>query len=707
MNTKEKLVQIMKEQAYKPLKRRELAKIFDIHKNEMNDFTMLLKDMEKEGYIIKTREETYAIPSKMNLVVGTIQGNAKGFGFVLPDDKEINDIFITSNNMNGAMHGDRVIVRMIRNAQSNRKAEGEIIRIIDRANHTIVGTFEKSKSFGFVVPDDERIRQDIFIPKKMIGKAKTGQKVVAKINEWPSKRRSPEGEIVEILGYIEDKGVDILSIIRKYDLPEEFPEKVINAAESIEDEVSQGEINSRLDLRDKMIFTIDGADAKDLDDAISLDILDNGHYRLGVHIADVTHYVKENSALDKEAIKRGTSVYLVDRVIPMLPRKLSNGVCSLHPNVDRLTLSCFMNIDINGKIVDHEIVKTVINSKERLTYTDISNLLENDDEDVKKRYSHIHDILKHMEELSKILRKKREKRGAIDFDFDEAKVILDEEGRPIEVKKAERRTANKLIEEFMLACNETVTEYMYWSQMPFVYRIHEEPDEERINEFNKFIRSFGYIIKGSSEVHPKELQRLLKKIEGKKEETVINTLMLRSLKKAKYSEIHGPHFGLAAEYYSHFTSPIRRYPDLQIHRIIKAFITNELGDKKIRHLKKILPDIARQSSIRERIAEDAERETEDYKMVEFMSDKIGEEYEGVISSVTSFGIFVELDNTIEGLVRISTLMDDYYIYDELNYCLVGERTRRIYKIGDIVKVRVVNTNLTKREIDFEIAEEQI
>lgn len=704
MNTKEKLVQMMREQAYKPLKKKELAKIFDIHKSEMKDFTKLLKDMEKEGYIIRTSEETYGIPSKMNLIVGRLQGHSKGFGFLIPDDREINDVFIASSNMNGAMHGDRIIVRLLSRSGKNKKAEGEIIRIVERANEMVVGTFEKSKSFGFVVPDDERIRQDIFIPKKMIGKAKTGQKVVAKINEWPSKRRSPEGEIVEILGFIDEKGVDILSIIRKFDLPEEFPIKVENEAERVEDEVIKAEIDNRLDLRNEMIFTIDGADAKDLDDAVSLEMVEGGIYKLGVHIADVTHYVREGSELDKEAIKRGTSVYLVDRVIPMLPRKLSNGICSLHPNVDRLTLSCFMYIDKNGRVIDHEIVKTVINSKERLTYTDVSNLLENDDEEMKVKYSHIHEKLENMQELSNILRKKREIRGAIDFDFDEAKVILDDEGKPIAVKKAERRTANKIIEEFMLACNETVTEYMYWAQMPFLYRIHEEPDEERINDFNKFIRSFGYIIKGAHQVHPKELQRLLKKVEGKKEETVINTLMLRSLKKAKYSEVHGSHFGLAAEYYSHFTSPIRRYPDLQIHRIIKLFITDKLGEKKVDHFKRILPEIAHQSSLRERLAEEAERETEDYKMVEFMSDKIGEEYEGIISSVTSFGMFVELDNTIEGLIRISTLMDDYYIYDELNYCLVGERNRRVFKIGDVVKVKVVNTSLEKREIDFELVD---
>ncbi|KGG79553.1 ribonuclease R [Caloranaerobacter azorensis H53214] len=700
MGTKEKIVQFMKEEAYKPMLKEELVKVFGISNKEIKDFYKLLDVMEKEGIIVKTRSDRYGVPERMNLIVGTLQGHPRGYGFVVPDNKDVKDIFIPSQDLNGALHGDRVIARVISRGFGGKSEEGEIIRILERANKTIVGTFEKSKYFGFVVPDDNRISMDVFIPKAEINGAKTNQKVVVEITKWPEKRRNPEGRIIEILGYKGDVGTDILAIIKKYGLTEEFPEKVLKEADNIPEEIPEEEINRRLDLRDKNIFTIDGIDAKDLDDAVSIERLKNGNFKLGVHIADVSYYVKEKSHLDKEALKRGTSVYLVDRVIPMLPKKLSNGVCSLNPGVPRLTLSVFMEIDKQGRVVDHEIVESIIQSKERLVYTDISNLLENDDEELKKRYSHILEDLKAMEELCNILRKKRENRGSIDFDFDEAKIILDENGKPIDIKKAERRIANRIIEEFMLVCNETVAEYMYWSQIPFVYRIHEDPDEEKINEFNKFIHNFGYHLKGIQQIHPKELQNLLKKVEGTKEETVINTLMLRSLKKARYSAEPDSHFGLAARYYCHFTSPIRRYPDLQIHRIIKAFINGELKGSKIEKLKKKLPHVAEQSSIRERIADEAERETEDLKKVEYMSERLGEIYEGIISGVMPFGIFVELDNTIEGLVHISTLVDDYYIYDEFNHSFIGERTKKTYKIGDVVKVKVMKADIDKREIDF-------
>lgn len=541
---------------------------------------------------------------------------------------------------------------------------------------------------------------DIFIPKSEINNAKTNELVIVEITKWPEKRRNPEGKIIEILGHKNDTGTDILAIIKKYGLPEDFPEDVNAEAERIPEEIREEEIKRRLDLRDKTIFTIDGADAKDLDDAISIEKLENGNYKLGVHIADVTYYVRENSPLDKEALKRGTSVYLVDRVIPMLPRKLSNGVCSLHPGVSRLALSIFMEIDKNGKVLDHQIVETIIESKERLIYDDISDLLENDDPEQKQRYSHILEDLKLAEELCRILTKMREERGSIDFDFPEAKIILDEKGRPVDVKKYDRRIANRIIEEFMLISNETVAEYMYWTDIPFLYRIHEDPDIEKINDFNKFIHNFGYHLKGTQEIHPKELQELIKKIENTREETIINTLMLRSLRKAKYSaEIEG-HFGLAAKYYTHFTSPIRRYPDLQIHRIIKEFINNKINDKRIDKLRALLPKVAEQSSTTERTADEASRETDDLKKVEYMANRIGQEYEGIISGVMPFGIFVELGNTIEGLVHISTLIDDYYEYDQPNYRFIGERTKKIYRIGDEVRIRVVGTDVANRQIDF-------
>ena len=582
MNTKSKVVEFMEKQAYKPMLREELARAFEIDSVDYRDFYKLLDEMEKEGLIIKTHKDRYGIPEKMNLVVGKLQCNQRGFGFVIPDNKELKDVFISSDDMNGALHGDKVVARLISKNGEGRSQEGEIIRILERVNKTVVGTFENSKNFGFVIPSDTRINMDIFIPKSDINNAKTNQIVIVEITKWPEKRRNPEGRIVEILGHKNDTGTDILAIIKKYGLPENFPEEVIAEAERIPEEIHEAEIKRRLDLRDKTIITIDGADAKDLDDAISIEKLNNGNYKLGVHIADVTYYVRENSPLDKEALKRGTSVYLVDRVIPMLPKKLSNGVCSLHPGEPRLTLSVFMEINKSGKVVDHQIVETVIESKERLVYDNISDLLEHNDQEQLERYAHILKDLKLMEELCHILTKKREERGSIDFDFPEAKIILDKKGHPIEVKKFDRRIANRMIEEFMLISNETVAEYMYWADIPFLYRIHEDPDMEKINEFNKFIHNFGYHLKGTQEIHPKELQELIKKIENTREENIINTLMLRSLRKAKYSSEPEGHFGLAAKYYSHFTAPIRRYPDLQIHRIIKEFINNKINEKKDR-----------------------------------------------------------------------------------------------------------------------------
>lgn len=705
MNTKEKLVEFMKEKAYKPMSKEELTRIFSINKEEERDFHGILEAMEKEGLVIKTKQNRYGIPEKMNLVVGKLQGNARGFGFVIPVNEGTADIFIPAAELNGALHGDKVVARITHKGKSSKSHEGEIIRILERVNQTIVGTFENSKSFGFVVADDTRISMDIFVPKSEKNGARTDQKVVVEITKWPEKRRNPEGRVIEILGYKDDVGTDIRAIIKQFKLPEEFPQNVLNQAENIPEEIPKSEIINRVDLRGEKIFTIDGADAKDLDDAISIEKLENGNFKLGVHIADVTHYVEENTPLDKEAIKRGTSVYLVDRVIPMLPRKLSNGVCSLHPHVPRLTLSCFMEIDKKGKVVNHEIVESIIESKERLVYTDISNLLENDDPEQKERYKEIYQELKLAEELCHILNNKREERGTIDFDFPEAKIILDDNGKPVEIKRYERRIANRIIEEFMLVCNETVAEYMYWAEMPFVYRIHEDPDEDKINEFNKFIHNFGYHIKGSQDIHPKELQHLLRKVEGKKEETVINTLMLRSLKKARYSSECDSHFGLAAKYYCHFTSPIRRYPDLQIHRIIKYFLNDQMTSKRIKKLKGIVPKIADQSSARERLADEAERETDDLKKAEYMIERVNEEYEGIISGITHFGMFVELDNTIEGLVRISSLVDDYYTYDEENYCYRGERTRKIYRMGDVVRIRVLRADIAKREIDFELVED--
>lgn len=707
MNFKTKLLSFMSEEAYKPLSFHELCRIFDAEKDMKKELLNSLNELEDEGKIIYTRTERYGIPERMNLVVGIIEGNQKGYAFLRPDIKEIPDIFVSPTDMNGAMHGDRVIARLMKPSIGLKSSEGKVIRILERVNKFVIGTFQRSKSFGFVVPDEKKIAHDIFIAKSDFNNAKDDQKVVVKITEWPEKRKNPEGEIIEIVGDTDDTSTHIKSILKKHRVRQEFPANVIDEAEKIEIEICEEEISKRVDLRQLKIITIDGADAKDLDDAVYVEKISDDKYKLGVHIADVTNYVKENSKLDKEAVKRGTSIYLADRVIPMLPKKLSNGVCSLSPNEDKLTLSVEMIIDSKGKVIQYDIFESIIKSYARMTYTDVSNILENNDEQLIEKYKEIVPMFRLMEELSLILRKRRERRGCIDFEFDEAKLELDENGKVKEIKKYERRISNKIIEEFMLICNETIAENMYWSNIPFVYRIHEDPETEKISEFNKFIYNFGYIIKGNQELHPKELQNLLKKVKGKKEETVINTMMLRSLKKAIYSSECVGHFGLAADYYCHFTSPIRRYPDLQIHRIIKAYINNKLNEKRINKLEEHVAYIADKSSAMERIADEVERDTNDVKIAEFMSDKIGEEYEGIISSVTSFGVFVELDNTVEGLVHISNIIDDYYQFDSANHCLIGDRTRRTIKIGDIVKVKVAKVNIAKAEIDFVFIEEEI
>lgn len=593
-------------------------------------------------------------------------------------------------------------MKILKEKDEGKKCEGEIIRILERANKTIIGTYEDSKNFGFVVADDRRIYQDVFIPKEEKSDAKNGQVVVAEITVWPEKRRNPEGRIIEVLGNKGDKGIDILSIIRSNKLPEEFPLKVENYAENIPEEIPAEEYERREDLRDLKIVTIDGEDAKDLDDAVSIEKLINGNYYLGVHIADVSNYVKEKNPLDKEALKRGTSVYLIDRVIPMLPKKLSNGICSLNPKVDRLTLSCFMEIDKNGKVVDHHIAETIIRTSERMTYTDVTRILRDNDKELMKRYDYLLPDFKLMEELCNVLYNKRIGRGAIDFEFEECKIILNDNGKPIDIKPYERAIANRIIEEFMLVCNETVAEHMFWANLPFVYRVHEEPDSEKLMHFNEFVHNLGYAVRWGKEVHPKSLQEIIEKVRGKKEETVVSTLLLRSLKQARYSPECMGHFGLAARYYCHFTSPIRRYPDLIIHRIIKEFINNKIDEKRTKRLTAEVDYAAKQSSDTERNADEAEREVDDLKKAEYMSERIGEEYNAIVSSVTNFGMFVELANTVEGLVHISTLADDYYVYDEKHLCLIGERTKKVYRLGDEVRIKVTKVDMLSHEIYFEL-----
>ncbi|EQB89421.1 ribonuclease R [Clostridium punense] len=704
MNIREVLINFMKEQAYKPMNIKELAKIFSINKRDMKEFEKLLDGMEADGQIVKNRAEYYGIPERMGMLPGTFQGHQRGFGFVIADE-ERPDIFIPANNVNGAMHNDRVLVKILREQDKGRKCEGEIVTIIERRNTKLVGTYEDSKNFGFVVPDSQKISQDIFIPKADRNGAQSGQIVVVEITRWPEQRRNPEGKIIEILGNKGDRGIDILTIIRKHNLPEEFPTEVENFAAKIPEEIPESEYKRRKDLRDVKMVTIDGEDAKDLDDAVSIEKLSNGNYKLGVHIADVSHYVRENNPLDKEAFKRGTSVYLIDRVIPMLPRKLSNGVCSLNPRVDRLALSCFMEIDNTGKVLDHEIFESIIKTNERMTYSDVTRILRDNDEELIKKYDYLLEDFKNMEKLYEILNKKRFARGAIDFDFEECKIILNENGKPIDVKPYERAVSNRIIEEFMLIANETVAEHFFWMNAPFVYRIHEDPDDEKLMHFNEFVHNLGYIVKWNNDVHPRMLQEILEKVKGKKEENVVSTLLLRSMMKAKYSPECVGHFGLAAKYYCHFTSPIRRYPDLTIHRIIKELINGGLGEGREKKLRKFVDEASKQSSDTERMAVEAEREVDDLKKAEYMSEKIGEEFEGIISSVTNFGMFVELPNTIEGLVHISALGDDYYIFDEKHMALIGERTKNMYRLGDSVKVVCSKVDIAAHEVYFDIVKD--
>lgn len=703
---KENIVEFMRQEAYKPMLFDELAAIFDIKKNDVDKFNATLEEMESEGLIIKTRKNRYGVPERMNLIVGTLQGNPKGFGFLIPDNKGERDVYISADSMNGAMNNDRIIARITKQGIGSKSLEGEIIRILKRANTKIVGTFENSGHFGFVVPDDKRIYQDIFISKTDINGAKDGHKVVVEVTKWPEKRRNPEGIVVEVLGSKNKPGVDILSIIKKYNLPEEFPDEVEAFTEAIPDEIPEEEYKRRRDLRNLKIVTIDGEDAKDLDDAVSIERLNDGKFRLGVHIADVTHYVKEKSALDKEAFKRGTSVYLVDRVIPMLPKKLSNGLCSLNPRVDRLTLSCVMTIDKEGKVTDHEIFESIIKTSERMTYTDVTKILKDKDPELMQRYDYLIDEFETMQELCLILNERRMNRGALDFDFEESKIILDDSGKPIDIRPYEREIANRIIEEFMLVCNETVAEHMFWAGIPFVYRIHEDPDPEKLISLGELLHNLGYYLRTSREVHPKALQDVLNQIKGTREEPMISTILLRSLKQARYAPECEGHYGLASKYYCHFTSPIRRYPDLAIHRIIKEFINGKIDERRVSKLKGFVANASKQSSDMERVAQEAERETDDLKKVEYMSEKVGEVFTGIISSVTSFGMFVELENTIEGLVHISNMVDDYYIYDERMYSLIGEASRKIYRIGDTVTVKLTRADIETRTIDFTIVDEE-
>ena len=695
---KEMLVQLVHDKTYVPMKLKELAMLLSVPKEQRDELKEVLDILIAEGKIGISKKGKYGKAEEFALV-GTFSGHAKGFGFVTIEGRE-QDVFIPADKTKGAMDGDKVQI-VIEGEARGKRAEGAVLRILEHVNKTVIGFYQKNKNFGFVLPDNQKLGQDIFIPQGKDMGAVTGHKVIVRITDFGDDRKKPEGVITEILGHVNDPGVDILSIIKAYGLPEGFPDEVMVQVAGITDEVEEEEKKNRLDLRHLQTVTIDGEDAKDLDDAISISKENDDHYTLGVHIADVSHYVTENSPLDKEALKRGTSVYLVDRVIPMLPHKLSNGICSLNAGTDRLALSCLMEIDGKGNVIGHRIAETLIQVDRRMTYTAVNAIVTDRDPDVMEEYKDFVPMFDLMKELADILRERRKKRGSIDFDFPESKIILDEKGRPVDIKPYERNAATKIIEDFMLMANETIAEDYFWQELPFLYRTHDYPDPEKMKRLGTFINNFGYTIRTQNgEVHPKELQKLLDKIEGTPEEALISRLTLRSMKQARYTTVCTGHFGLAANYYTHFTSPIRRYPDLQIHRIIKENLRRGLSDRRFAHYDSILPEVAVQCSSMERRADEAERETDKLKKCEYMSKRIGKEYDGVISGVTNWGLYVELPNTVEGLIRVNDLTGDYFVFDEEHMELVGEMTRKSYKLGQKIRVQVADTDKLTRTIDF-------
>ncbi len=700
---KERILDFMREEAYKPITAEDLAEGMALKGKELSEFWTVLDELEAKAFIIKTRYGKYGVPEKMNLVVGRYAATSKGFGFVIDDIGVEGDVFIAPDATMSAMHNDRVVARVHRlnSGGTGRRREGEVIRIVERANNTVVGTFESSRHFGFVIPDDLRIGHDIFIPKSEFNGAKKGSKVVVEITKWPEKRKSAEGKVVQVLGHKGDTGIEILSIITRHNLPTSFDADVEREAEKIPESISENELVGRRDLRHLPLVTIDGEDAKDLDDAVHIERLPNGRYRLGVHIADVSYYVRENTPLDKEARERGTSVYLVDRVLPMLPQRLSNGICSLNAGVDRLALSAHMDIDHRGQVVNYEIFPSVIHVRTRLSYTIVRKILADHDEALRSQYSELVPDLEQMERLCRILKERRLRRGAIDFDFPEIKVKLDEQGQPVELVKRVRSIAESIIEEFMLVANETVAEHMHHIGVPSVFRVHDEPDAEKMQKLNHLLHNFGQQLQKVDEIQPMALQQILSRIAGRPEERIVSTVMLRSLKQARYEAENRGHFGLAARYYTHFTSPIRRYPDLIVHRLVReTFTSGDISAKRREKLAQLLPQIALHSSERERAAAEAERETVDLKKVEYMAQFVGEEFDGVINGVTAFGLFVELANGVEGLVHVSSMDNDYYRYVEQEYALIGERTGKIFRLGDAARVLLTKVNPEERTIDF-------
>lgn len=704
-NRKKMIVELVNDELYVPMKIKELAIFMQVPRENRSELKEILDSLVEEGKLGITKKGKYVKP-EITSIAGTFISNQRGFGFVEAEGME-EDIFIPESETNGAYHLDRVqIVITNEKAAEGKRKEGRVLKVIEHGVTDIVGTFQKSRNFGFVVPDNGKIAEDLFIPSGKEMGAMDGHKVVAHIDKYSEKGRNPEGHVTEIIGHVNDPGTDIMSVVKAYDIPLEFPKEEMDFLKFIPDEVDEKDKSGRMDIRSWQTVTIDGEDAKDLDDAITIS-KEGNMYKLGVHIADVSHYVTEGSPLDKEAVNRGTSVYLVDRVIPMLPHKLSNGICSLNQGCDRLALSCIMDIDEHGNVIGHKIAETLINVDRRMTYTNVKKILLEEDEEITEEYRDFVPMFKLMDELAVLLREKRRKRGSIDFDFPESKILLDKNGHPIEIKPYERNVATRIIEDFMLIANETVAEDFFWQELPFVYRTHDNPDPEKIEKLGMFINNFGYSIRiGNDDIHPKELQKLLDKIAGSDEEAMISRLTLRSMKRAQYSTESTGHFGLAAKFYCHFTSPIRRYPDLQIHRIIKENLRGGLSEKRIKHYDAILSDVAKHSSTTERRADEAEREVEKLKKTEYMSDHIGEVFEGVISGMTQIGIYVELPNTVEGMIRVADIPGDYYEYDESHYEMIGERTRKVFKLGQKVSIRVAGADKMMKTIDFELAGEE-
>ncbi len=697
-----KVLNLIKDKDYAPMKAKEIAMIMHVPKSEYNELLRILGKLEMELKIQKNRKNQYR-PVEKVYYDGIYKKNQKGFGFVKIEDQE-DEIYIAKEYSKNALNGDRVLIEIIEEKNKVKKAEGKIVKILKHEKDTIVGIFENHKNFGFVVPDDKNFGTDIFISKKNFGKARNNHKVLVKIVKYPEKGKKAEGKIIEVLGNVNQAGVDMLSLIKEHNLPSTFPEQVVEEAKKCGNKIDEKEIVNRRDLREEIIFTIDGEDAKDLDDAVRVTKLQNGNYKLDVHIADVSYYVKPNSLLDQEALLRGTSIYMLGRVVPMLPRELSNGICSLNAGEDRFTLSCSMEINQKGEVISSDVYKAVICVTERMTYTNVQKILDNSDEEIINKYKSYIDEFKLMEELAQILKNKRLEQGYLNLDIPESKIELDIDGRVTNIKRYETTFANEIIEQFMLVTNETIAEKFFWLDAPFIYRVHEKPDYEKVQELNKFLFNFGLRIKANKDnIYPKEFAKILDEIKGREEEKVISNLILRTLKIARYEAENDGHFGIASKYYCHFTSPIRRYPDLFIHRIISKYLEENYNVESsfVDEYKKQAEERAEQSSEREMIATKVERESEDIKKAEYMEGKIGEEYSGIISSVTSFGIFVELENTVEGRIQFDDLGDEYFIYDEDRKMLIGEHTKTTFKIGDKIRIRVKDASKLMRTVDFE------